>query len=66
VIEFEIAGLAGTADGWTAFAYAPTGALNAYRAGDRLADGAVKDVQSTDVALDTDEGLLRVPLNPLP
>jgi len=66
VIEFDLAGLAGGADGWTAFAYTPTGALNAYRAADRLADGAVKDVESTDVTLNTDEGLLRLALSPLP
>ena len=66
ILEFEVAGLAGGAEGWTAFAYAPTGALNAYRAGDRLADGVVREVQSTDVALDTDEGLLRLALSPLP
>jgi hypothetical protein len=66
VMEFELAGLAGGSDGWTAFAYAPTGGLNAYRPGDRLADGVIKNVESTDVALDTDEGLLRFTLSILP
>jgi hypothetical protein len=31
-----------------------------------LADGAVRDVESTDVTLNTDEGLLRLALSPLP
>jgi hypothetical protein len=62
VLEFELAGLAARDDDWTAFAYAPTGTLNAYRAGDRLADGVVRGVQSTDLLLDTDEGPLRVPI----
>jgi hypothetical protein len=48
-----------------AFAYSPSGALNAYRAGDPLADGIITSVDSTDVVLETDEGALRVPLAPL-
>jgi hypothetical protein len=66
VLEFELAGVASAGDQWTAFAYAPTGVLNAYRVGDRLADGLLREIQSTDVLLDTDEGPLRVPLAPLP
>lgn len=62
VLEFELAGLAARGDEWSAFAYAPTGTLNAYRPGDRLADGVVRDIQSTDMLLDTDEGPLRVPI----
>lgn len=62
VLEFELAGLAARDDEWTAFAYAPTGTLHAYRPGDRLADGVVRDVESTDLLLDTDEGPLRVPI----
>ena len=46
--------------GWTAFAYAPTGVLNAYRRGDRLADGTTTEVQSTDVMIATEEGPLRL------
>jgi hypothetical protein len=49
-----------------AFAYAPTGQLYAYRAGDRLADGVVRAVESTDVLLETEEGPLRIPLPALP
>jgi hypothetical protein len=64
--EFELAGLASAGETWIAFSYSPTGALNAYRPGDRLADAVVKSVESTDVLLDTEEGLLRVPLAPLP
>ncbi|HEY8150904.1 MAG TPA: hypothetical protein VIK51_18500, partial [Vicinamibacteria bacterium] len=38
VSEFQLAGVASAGQGWTAFAYSPTGVLNAYRRGDRLAD----------------------------
>lgn len=64
VLEFELAGLSARDDDWTAFAYSPTGTLNAYRAGDRLADGTVRAIASTDALLDTDEGPLRVPIAP--
>ncbi|MFI5184068.1 MAG: hypothetical protein ACHQNV_06700 [Vicinamibacteria bacterium] len=66
VQEFDLAGLASASDAWTAFAYTPTGALHAYRPGDRLADGILRDVQSTDVGLDTEEGPLRLGLGALP
>jgi hypothetical protein len=59
VMEFDLAGLASAGDGWIAFAYSPTGMLNAYRPGDRLADGIVKSVESTDVVIETDEGPVR-------
>lgn len=65
VMEFELAGVASAGDGWTAFAYSPTGALNAYRPGDRLADGIVKSVESTDVVIETDEGPVRHAIAPL-
>lgn len=64
--EFELAGVAASGDTWRAFAYSPTGALNAYRPGDRLADGSLSSIDSTDVVLETDEGPLRVLLTPLP
>ena len=64
--EFQLAGVASAGDGFVAFAYAPTGQLYAYRAGDRLADGVVRAVESTDVLLETEEGPLRVPLPVLP
>ena len=64
VLEFELAGLSARDDDWTAYAYTPTGTLNAYRPGDRLADGVVRAVASTDALLDTDEGPLRVPIAP--
>jgi hypothetical protein len=63
--EFELAGLVSDGDRWTAFSYAPSGALNAYRNGDRLADGVVRSVESTDVLLDTEDGPLRLSLTPL-
>jgi len=66
LLEFELAGLASAGEHWVAFAYSPTGALNAYRAGDRLADAVIKTVESTDVLLETDEGPLRIPITPAP
>ena len=63
VSEFELAGLAALDDAWTAFAYSPNGTLNAYRAGDRLADGTVRAVASTDALLETEEGPLRIPIS---
>jgi hypothetical protein len=60
--EFQLAGLASAGQGWTAFAYAPTGVLNAYKRGDRLADGTTTEVQSTDVMITTEEGPLRIAL----
>ena len=66
VLEFQLAGVASAGDEFVAFAYSPTGQLYAYRAGDRLADGVVRAVESTDVLLETDEGPLRIALPPLP
>ena len=66
VSEFQLAGVASAGESFIAFAYAPTGRLHAYRPGDRLADGVVRAVESTDVLLDTEEGPLRIPLPPLP
>jgi len=65
VEEFEPAGLVASGSRWTALVYSPAGTLYVYRAGDRLANGIVSAVESTDVLLQTDEGPLRVPL-PLP
>ena len=65
VLEFEIAGVATAGDGYRVFAYSPTGVLNAYRAGDRLADGVVTSVESTDVTLDTDDGPVQLLVTPL-
>lgn len=59
LLEFQPVGVATAGDGWVAFAYAPSGALYAFRPGDRLADARVKGVESTDVLLETDEGELR-------
>ena len=60
VSEFQLAGVASAGQGWTSFAYSPTGVLNAYRRGDRLADGTMAEVQSTDVMITTEEGPLRL------
>jgi hypothetical protein len=65
VMEFDLAGVASGGDGWIALAYSPTGTLNAYRPGDRLADGIVKSVESTDVVIETDEGPVRFTIPPL-
>jgi hypothetical protein len=65
VNEFQLAGVAAAGESFVAFAYAPTGQLCAYRPGDRLADGVVRAVESTDVLLDTEEGPLRIALPPL-
>jgi hypothetical protein len=65
VQEFELAGLVATGGRWNALVYSPAGALYVYRSGDRLADGSVTSVESTDVLLQTEEGPLRVVLPPL-
>ena len=62
VEEFELSGVASLGSEWIALAYSPAGALYIYRAGDRLANGTVRAVQSTDVVLDTEEGPFRIML----
>jgi hypothetical protein len=62
VQELELSGVASSGTTWIAFAYAPTGALNPYRVGDRLADGVIKSVEATGVVVETDEGPLRLGL----
>ena len=66
VDEFELAGVGSAGQGFVAFAYSPTGQLNAYAPGDRLADGIVRSVDTEQVVVETDEGAVRVPLAPLP
>jgi len=66
VLEFQVAGVAAAGDSFVAFAYAPTGQLYAYRPGDRLADGIVRTIETTDVLLETEEGPLRLALPPMP
>jgi hypothetical protein len=66
VMEFQVAGVAAAGDSFVAFAYAPTGQLYAYRPGDRLADGIVRAIETTDVLLETEEGPLRLALPPMP
>jgi hypothetical protein len=65
VEELELAGLAAVDGRWMALVYSPAGTLYTYRTGDRLADGTVGAVESTDVLLQTEEGPVRVVL-PLP
>jgi hypothetical protein len=66
VMEFELAGVASSGDGFLAFAYSPTGTLDAYKPGDPLADAVVKSVDSTDAVLETEEGPVRLTIAPLP
>jgi hypothetical protein len=65
VLELELSGVASAGTTWLALAYSPTGALNAYRVGDRLADAVIKSIDATDVVVETDEGPLRLALPPL-
>jgi hypothetical protein len=65
VLEFQLAGVAAGGDRVVAFAHAPTGQLCAYRPGDRLADGIVRTIETTDVLLETEEGPLRLALPPI-
>ena len=62
MLEFELSGVASAGTTWLALAYAPTGALNAYRVGDRLSDGVIKSIESTDIVVETDEGPMRLPV----
>jgi hypothetical protein len=66
VEEFVLAGIALSAEKRIALAYSPTGALYAFGPGDRLANGVVEAVESTDVLLNTEEGPLRLVLPDLP
>jgi hypothetical protein len=66
VLEFQVAGIAAAGDSFVVFAYAPTGQLYAYRPGDRLADGIVRGIETTDVLLETEEGPLRLALPAMP
>jgi hypothetical protein len=66
VEEFLLAGIALSGERRLALAYSPTGALYSYGPGDRLANGVVEAVESTDVLLATEEGPLRLALPDLP
>ena len=65
VLEFEFAGVTSAGGRSLAFAYSPTGQLQSYGVGDRLADAVVHSIDSTDVVLETSEGLLRLALPPI-
>ncbi|MGE5125062.1 MAG: hypothetical protein ACM3PV_02135 [Betaproteobacteria bacterium] len=60
--EFALAGVGSAGQGFLAFAYSPTGQLNAYAPGDRLADAAVRSVEADRVVLETAEGPLQLSL----
>jgi hypothetical protein len=60
--EVSLAGVATATDGWRAYCYAPNGTLCIFRPGDKLSDGVVREIESTDMLLDTDEGPLRITL----
>jgi len=66
VEEFVLAGIALSGEKRLALAYAPSGALYSYGPGDKLANGLVEAVESTDVLLSTEEGPLRLVLPDLP
>jgi hypothetical protein len=66
VEEFVLAGIALSDEKRLALAYSPTGALYSFAPGDRLANGVVETVESTDVLLNTEEGPLRLVLPDLP
>jgi len=59
-VELSLSGVALLPEGWTALAYAPSGALFRYKRGERIADAAVAEVQSTDVLIETEEGPYRL------
>ncbi len=56
--EFSLAGVGSAGQGFVAFAYSPTGQLNAYAPGDQLADAVVRSVDADQVVLETAEGPL--------
>jgi hypothetical protein len=62
VQELELVGVGSAGEGFLAFAYAPTGQLHAYAAGDRLSDAIVRSVDTDGMTLETDEGPLRLSL----
>jgi hypothetical protein len=66
ILDFDFAGVATGGQGYVAFAYAPTGRLQAYRPGARLADATMRAVNATDVELETEEGRVRLSLATLP
>ncbi|MGE0452079.1 MAG: hypothetical protein AB7O37_07235 [Vicinamibacteria bacterium] len=65
VSELGLAGIATAGSGFVAFAYGPTGTLNIYRAGDRLADAEIRSIDATGLVVETDEGRMRFALPPL-
>jgi hypothetical protein len=64
VSELGLAGIATSGDGFLAFAYGPTGTLNVYRVGDRLAQAEIKSIDATGLVVETDEGRIRFELPP--
>ncbi len=65
VDEFDVAGVGTGGAGYVAFAHSPTGRLLVYRPGDPLADGKLREAQSTDVLIDADDGPQRLLITPL-
>jgi hypothetical protein len=64
--DFDLAAISGEGGSWRSFSYSPEGLLHVYRAGDVLADGAVKSVEPEAVVLDGEDGAVPVRLRPLP
>jgi len=65
VREFELAGIGSASGRRLAFVYSPGGELFAYAPGDRLFDGIVRSVETSEVVLDTEDGPRRLLLPPL-
>ncbi len=63
--EFELAGVGSAGEGFVAFAYTPTGQMQVYAVGERLSDGVVRSVESTDAVVETEAGPVRLLLPPL-
>ena len=64
VSEFELAGVAGAAGSWRAYAYTATGTLHAWAPGAPLADARVSEVAVSDVQLESGAGSLRLFVSP--
>lgn len=64
VSELALAGIGTSGGGFLAFAYGPTGTLNIYRTGDRLAEAEIKSIDATGLVVETGEGRVRFELPP--
>jgi len=65
VSEFDLAGVAGSAGSWRAYAYTATGTLHSWSPGAPLADARVRAVAVSDVQLESGAGSLRLFVPPV-